>query len=88
MAQLRGNSKVQILAPDDMSGAVTSLRLAGKTSFTDNVALQKTLIDQYGIFTVPRKGPAGGACLRVTPALFTTTAELDKFTTAIGKITT
>ena len=88
VAQLRGNSKVQILAPDDMSGAVTSLRLAGKTSFTDNVALQKTLIDQYGIFTVPRKGPAGGACLRVTPALFTTTAELDKFTTAIGKITT
>lgn len=88
VAQLRGNSKVQILAPDDMSGAVTSLRLAGKTSFTDNVALQKILIDQYGIFTVPRKGPAGGACLRVTPALFTTTAELDKFTTAIGKITT
>lgn len=88
VAQLRGNGKVQILAPDDMSGAVTSLRLAGKTSFTDNVALQKILIDQYGIFTVPRKGPAGGACLRVTPALFTTTAELDKFTTAIGKITT
>ena len=88
VAQLRGNSKVQILAPDDMSGAVTSLRLAGKTSFTDNVALQKILIDQYGIFTVPRKGPAGGACVRVTPALFTTTAELDKFTTAIGKITT
>lgn len=87
VAQLRANSKVQILAPDDMSGAVTSLRLAGKTSVEDNVALQQTLIDQYGIFTVPRKGPAGGACLRVTPALFTTTAELDKFTAAIGKIT-
>ena len=88
VAQLRGNSKVHILAPDDMSGAVTSLRLAGKTSFDDNVALQKTLVDQYGIFTVPRKGAAGGACLRVTPALFTTTAELDKFTAAIRQITT
>ena len=86
--QLRDNKKVQILAPDDMAGAVTSLRIAGKTSFDDNVALQRTLIEQHRIFTVPRKGPTGGACLRITPALFTTTAELDQLATAINHLTT
>jgi selenocysteine lyase/cysteine desulfurase len=86
--QLRDNKKVQILAPDDMAGAVTSLRIAGKTSFDDNVALQRTLIEQHRIFTVPRKGPTGGACLRITPALFTTTAELDKFVEAINHLAT
>lgn len=88
VSQLRQNKNVQILAPDDMAGAVTSLRLAGKTSFEDNVALQRTLIEQFRIFTVPRKGPTGGACLRITPALFTTTAELDKFVEAINYLTT
>ena len=86
VAQLRGNGKVQILAPDDMSGAVTSLRIAGKTTFDDNVALQQTLVEQHGIFTVPRKGPAGGACLRVTPALFSTASDLDKLVAAINRI--
>jgi isopenicillin-N epimerase len=88
VGQLRQHPKVQILAPDDMAGAVTSLRIAGKTSFEDNVALQRTLIEQFNIFTVPRKGPVGGACLRITPALFTTTAELDQLVTAINHLTT
>jgi len=86
VTQLRDNKKVQILAPDDMAGAVTSLRIAGKTSFDDNVALQRTLIEQYRIFTVPRKGPTGGACLRITPALFTTKAELDQLVRAINHL--
>lgn len=88
VSQLRDNKNVQILAPDDMAGAVTSLRLAGKTSFEDNVALQRTLIEQFRIFTVPRKGPTGGACLRITPALFTTTAELDQLVRAINQLAT
>ncbi|MET0321090.1 MAG: aminotransferase, partial [Duganella sp.] len=83
---LRQHPRVQILAPDDMAGAVTSLRIAGKTSFEDNVALQRTLVEQFNIFTVPRKGPVGGACLRVTPALFTTTAELDQLVQAIDRL--
>lgn len=76
---------VQILTPEEpgMYGAVTSFRLRGKTSFEDNVALAKKLMDDHGIFTVARNGPVGGACIRVTPAFFTRTADLDKLVAAI-----
>ncbi|USX17162.1 aminotransferase class V-fold PLP-dependent enzyme [Oxalobacteraceae bacterium OTU3CAMAD1] len=75
---------VQILTPEEPGayGAVTSFRLRGKTSFEDNVALARTLMDDYGIFTVARSGPVGGACIRVTPAFFTRTADLDKLVVA------
>lgn len=78
-------SGVQILTPEEpgMYGAVTSFRVRGKTGFDDNVALARRLMDEHGIFTVPRSGPAGGACIRVTPAFFTRTADLDKLVAAI-----
>nr|WP_315213068.1 aminotransferase class V-fold PLP-dependent enzyme [uncultured Duganella sp.] len=76
---------VQILTPEEPGayGAVTSFRLRGKTSFEDNVALARTLMDDHGIFTVARSGPVGGACIRVTPAFFTRTADLDQLVAAI-----
>lgn len=83
--QLRSDAGVQILTPDEEGsyGAVTSFRLKGRTSFEQNVALARQLVDQYRIFTVARKGPVGGACIRVTPGLFTRTADLDQLVAAI-----
>lgn len=80
--------QVQVLTPEDpaMYGAVTSFRLRGKTSFEDNVALARTLADDYGIFTVARVGPVGGSCVRVTPSYYTTHADLDKLVAAIRKL--
>jgi selenocysteine lyase/cysteine desulfurase len=86
--QLRGDQRVQIMTPDEAGsyGAVTSFRLKGRTSFEQNVALAKSLLEQYRIFTVARPGPAGGACIRVTPSLFTRTADLDKLVAAIREL--
>lgn len=83
--QVRALPRVEVLTPDDagMAGAVTSFRLKGKTSFEDNAALARTLLDRYGIFTVAREGPVGGSCIRVTPSYFTTTAQLDRLVAAI-----
>jgi selenocysteine lyase/cysteine desulfurase len=83
--QLRDHDAVQILTPDEagMSGAVTAFRLRGKTSMDDNIALARRLMDKHGIFTVARVGPVGGSCIRVTPALFTRPADLDKLVAAI-----
>ncbi|MRX07349.1 aminotransferase class V-fold PLP-dependent enzyme [Pseudoduganella sp. FT25W] len=83
--QVRGHDGVQILTPDDAGsyGAVTSFRLRGHTTFEQNTALVNRLVEQYRIFTVARKGPVGGACIRVTPGLFTRTADLDKLVAAI-----
>ena len=86
--RVRDLPAVEILTPDDAesTGAVTSLRLRGRTSFDDNAALSKVLADEYKIFTVPRDGPAGGSCVRVTPSYYTTTAQLDKLVAAMHTI--
>ncbi|UIJ46356.1 aminotransferase class V-fold PLP-dependent enzyme [Sphingomonas cannabina] len=63
---------IEILTPDepDLHGGITAFRLCGLTSVGDNAALSARLLDRHRIFTVHRDGPAKGACVRVTPALF------------------
>ena len=87
---LLGVPQVQILTPEDprLYGAITSFRLRGRTSHEDNVALAKTLLDQYRIFTVHRDGLASGSCIRVTPALATRMSEMDALASAIRSIAT
>lgn len=88
VTRVRALPTVQVLTPDEaeMTGAVTSFRLKGKTSFEENVALARTLADKYGVFTVAREGPVGGSCIRVTPSYFTTTAQLDRLVMAIRQL--
>lgn len=80
---------VQVLTPDDAlsCGGTTSFRLAGRTSETDNEALVRRLRDEHGVLTVRREGPAAGQCVRVTPALHTTLAELDRLVDGLRAIT-
>jgi isopenicillin-N epimerase len=79
---------IEILTPDDPRcyGAITSFRLAGKTSHDDNVALARLLLEKYGIFTVHRDRLGTGSCVRVTPALATSMAEVDRLTAALREI--
>ena len=49
--------------------------------------LAKQLLDQFGIFTVHRTGIAAGACVRITPALFTTRDHIDGRVRALEVIT-
>lgn len=70
---------VEVLTLDgagDHAG-IASFRLKGERSTEGNIAIARRLLEQHGVFTVHRTGLAGGACVRVTPALFTTTADLD-----------
>ncbi|SER20888.1 aminotransferase class V-fold PLP-dependent enzyme [Sphingobium sp. YR768] len=75
---LRGMNGLEILTPADprLHGGITSFRLAGRTSLQDNVAVAKRLLDDHRIFTVHRDGPAHGACVRVTPALFNSATDI------------
>ena len=85
---LRDEPRIQILTPSDprLAAAITSFRLKGAGTAPDNVALAKRLLDAYGIFTVHRTGVAGGACVRVTPALCTRLADVDALVHALRKI--
>ncbi|MEO9133151.1 MAG: aminotransferase class V-fold PLP-dependent enzyme [Sphingomonas sp.] len=82
---LRAVPDVEILTPTDprLHGGITSFRLKGKSTAADNAALAKALLDEFGIFTVQRTGVAGGACVRVTPALFTTPSQIDALAAAV-----
>lgn len=82
---LRGLAGLEILLPDDrrLHGATTSFRIAGRTSVADNVAITDALLARFGIMTVHRAGLADGACVRVTPSVFTTVTEVEALVPAL-----
>lgn len=86
--QVRQIDNVEILTPDDpaMHGAITSFRLAGRTSQADNDAIVGYLLDTHRIFTVSRGGVAGGDCVRVTPAQFTHVDHVDRLAAALHDV--
>lgn len=83
--QVRHHPRIEVLTPDDpaLHGAITSFRLRGQTSDTQNKAIAQRLLDQFGIFTVYRTGVAKGSCVRVTPALFTSPEQVDRLAKAL-----
>ena len=86
--ELRGAKGLEILTPADprLHGGITSFRLAGRTGVQDNMAVAKRLLDEHRIFTVHRDGPVRGACVRVTPALFNSAADVGALVKAIRSI--
>ena len=82
---LRGLDELEVLLPDDprLHGASTSFRIRGRTTPADNRAITDDLLARFGIMTVYRAGLADGACIRVTPSVFTTPAEVDRLVPAL-----
>jgi isopenicillin-N epimerase len=85
---LRARGGLEILTPQDprLYCAITSFRLPGKISVEDNIAIARDLLDRCGIFTVHRAGVAAGACIRVTPALFTSAEDIQRLEQALAEI--
>ena len=85
---LRGLSGLEILLPDDprLHGAITSFRIAGNNSLADNIAITDALLARFNIITVHRAGLAAGACVRVTPSLFTRPDEVDRLVPALRSL--
>ena len=81
----RDTPGIEVLASLDprLSSAIASFRLRGKTSVADNVVLSKRLLQEHGVFAVMRDGLASGACVRVTPAIFTPEAQVDRLVSAL-----
>ncbi len=82
---LRGLPGLEILLPDDprLHGATTSFRIRGLASVADNIAITDVLLERFNIMSVHRSGLADGACVRITPSLFTTPAEVDRLVPAL-----
>ncbi len=89
VSRVKGFKDLQILTPDEPGsyGAITSFRLAGRIDKAANDAIVATLRDSHGVLTVRRAGVAAGQCIRVTPALFTREADLDRLVRALAAVT-
>lgn len=64
-------------------GAVTGFRLPGMTGPDDAKKAAKLFLDKYRLLVVAKAGLASGPVLRVTPALFNSSKELDRLVAAI-----
>jgi len=85
---VRGLRGVQILTPDDrdLAAGITSFRLNGGVTSDQNQRLIETLRDRYGLFTARRTGIARGDCVRVTPAVYNSAADVDRLAAAIKEL--
>nr|WP_279630523.1 aminotransferase class V-fold PLP-dependent enzyme [Paraburkholderia aspalathi] len=88
VSRVRDVKNVQILTPDDPRcyGAITSFRIKDKTTKNDNVRIVNQMYDQHKVFTTRRGGIAAGDCVRVTTAVFTSPADLDRLVAAIEDV--
>lgn len=88
VAQARALGGIDILTPDDprLVAGITGFRLAGKVGRDDNRAVATALRERHGLFTVARGGLASGDVVRVTPALFTGAADVDRLAEALREI--
>lgn len=84
----RQMAHLQVLSSPDpaLASALASVRLRGHSSVADNMALQKRLLDEHQVFTTWRDGLQSGACVRVTPSVFTRPAQIDALVQALAAL--
>jgi selenocysteine lyase/cysteine desulfurase len=85
---LRDDDRVQLLASSDprLSSAIAAFRLRGQATLADTTATAEQMVRHSGVFVVPRDGLASGACLRVTPGIFSTPAQMEALVGAVRRV--
>lgn len=76
---------IDVMTPDDpqLYCGITSMRF---TRHADQQAMAERLLKDYNLFTVVRSGAASGPCIRITPGLTTTAADMDTLSAALNEL--
>lgn len=76
---------IEVLTPDDprLYCGITSMRF---TAQADQQLMAERLLNEYNLFTVVRSGAACGPCIRITPGLTTTAADMSLLATALSEL--
>ncbi|MEO6675747.1 MAG: aminotransferase class V-fold PLP-dependent enzyme [Pseudomonas sp.] len=76
---------IEVMTPDDprLYCGITSFRF---TRHADQQAMAECLLNDYNLFTVARSGAAFGPCIRITPGLTTTAADMDLLVRALTEL--
>ncbi|MFJ7796660.1 aminotransferase class V-fold PLP-dependent enzyme [Pseudomonas sp. NPDC096950] len=76
---------IEVMTPDDprLYCGITSLRF---TRHADQHVMVERLLSDYNLFTVARSGASFGPCIRITPGLTTTAADMDLLVRALTEL--
>ncbi|KJZ62982.1 aminotransferase class V-fold PLP-dependent enzyme [Pseudomonas fluorescens] len=76
---------IEVMTPDDprLYCGITSMRF---TRHADQQVMVERLLKDYNLFTVARSGAASGPCIRITPGLITTGADMDLLARALTEL--
>ncbi|WDU63347.1 aminotransferase class V-fold PLP-dependent enzyme [Pseudomonas poae] len=84
VSQVRDLPGIEVLTPDDprLYCAITAFKFSGR----DQQVMVDRLLKEYALFTTTRTGAAFGTCIRVTPGLVTSVADIDVLVKAITEL--
>ncbi|MEQ1731588.1 MAG: hypothetical protein ABL982_24720, partial [Vicinamibacterales bacterium] len=83
--RVRDIKGIDVLTPEEPAryGAVTSFRLPAMKDYAQAQRLARLLLEKHKVLTVARRGITAGSAVRVTPTLYNTREELDRFVGAL-----
>lgn len=84
VSQARQLPGIEVLTPDDprLYCGITAFKFTGR----DQAAMADRLLKEYDLFTTTRTGAAFGTCIRVTPGLVTSEADMAVLVNAITEL--
>ncbi|MGZ0717331.1 aminotransferase class V-fold PLP-dependent enzyme [Pseudomonas palleroniana] len=84
VSRVRPLPGIEVLTPDDprLYCGITAFKFIGQ----DQKVMADRLLKDYGLFTTTRVGAAFGTCIRVTPGLATSAADIDALVGAITEL--
>ena len=87
-AEAEQMSHLEVLGGSDEESwtGIGSIRHVGRKTIEDAQALQLRLEQDFGVFSVVRKGLASGGCVRFTPQVYTTPDEIAVLVEALRKL--
>nr|WP_314564616.1 aminotransferase class V-fold PLP-dependent enzyme [uncultured Pseudomonas sp.] len=84
VSQVRALPGIEVLTPDDprLYCGITAFKFVGR----DQQMMVDRLLKDYDVFTTTRTGAAFGTCIRVTPGLLTSSADINVLVHAITQL--
>lgn len=84
VSQVRQLPGIEVLTPDDprLYCGITAFKFTGR----DQAAMAQRLLKEYDLFTTTRVGAAFSTCIRVTPGLVTSAADIGVLVKAITEL--
>ena len=86
VSQVRPLAGIEVLTSDDprLYCGITAFKFVGR----DQQVMADRLLKDYNLFTTTRVGAAFGTCIRVTPGLVTSAADINVLVNAITELST